>query len=86
MNYVYFDILPIRKFWETPSIHNMKNRFWAGLGSRPIHEKEIGVDYEQILRAFIYVFRGKKNFENITAPALKSFIEKKGFFKKFLFC
>ena len=34
---------------------------WAGLGSRPVHEKKkFGGDYEQLLRAFFLCFQGQK--------------------------
>jgi hypothetical protein len=26
---------------ELGHIYNMKNQFWAGLGSRPVHEKKV---------------------------------------------
>ena len=37
----------------------MKNQFWAGLGSRAVLvKKKFGADYEQLLRAFFFVFKG----------------------------
>ena len=54
----------------------MKNQFWACLGSQPIHEKKVGANYEQLLRAFFFMFSRDFFFENITASALKSCIEK----------
>ena len=45
-----------------PTFYDMKNQFWAGLGSRAVLvKKKFGADYEQLLRAVFYVFRGKKN-------------------------
>ena len=42
-------------------IYNMKNQFWAGLGSRASTvKKKFGADYEQLLRPVFYVFMGKK--------------------------
>ena len=42
-------------------IYNMKNQFWAGLGSRAVLvKKKFGADNEQLLRPVFYVFMGKK--------------------------
>ena len=62
-NYAHFQkIAQISSLWvfytdkETDEswdilIYNMKNQFWAGLGSRAITvKKKFGVDYEQLLR------------------------------------
>jgi hypothetical protein len=44
----------------------MKNQFWAGLGSLAVLvKKKLGAGYEQLLRAFFYVFKGNFFFENI---------------------
>ena len=63
----------------------MKNQFWAGLGSRAVLVKKFGADYQQLLRAFFFMFSGAKKIENIIASALKSCIEKK-VKKKFFSC
>ena len=45
------------------------------LGRLAILKKKLGADYEQLLRVFFHVFRGKKNlifFVNIVASALYS--------------
>ena len=58
-------------------IYNMKNQFWAGLGSRAVLvKKKFGADYEQLLRPVFICFHGekkKKNFahENIKKRASK---------------
>ena len=53
-------------------------RFGLDLGRLAVLKKRVWADYEQILRVFFHVFRGKKmlNFfkENIVASALKSYI------------
>ena len=47
--------------WVLGHIYNMKNQFWAGLSSRASTvKKKFGADYEQLSRAFFYVFMGKK--------------------------
>ena len=45
-----------------PIFYDIKNQFWAGLGSWAVLvEKKFGADYEQLLRTvFFYVFMGKK--------------------------
>ena len=41
---------------------DMKNQFWAGLGSRASTvKKKFGANYEELLRPVFYVFMGKKN-------------------------
>ena len=53
----------IREQMLVPTFYDMKNQFWAGLGSRAVLvKKKLGADYEQLLRAFFYVFKGKKKF------------------------
>ena len=41
--------------------YDMKNQFWAGLDSwaSKYMKKKFGADYEQLLRAFFYVFMDK---------------------------
>ena len=42
-------------------IYNMKNQFWAGLGSQASTvKKKFGADYEQLLRLVFLSFRGQK--------------------------
>ena len=41
-------------------IFNMKNQFWAGLDSRPVHKKSLGPIMSNVCGHFIYVFKGKK--------------------------
>ena len=73
-------------------IHDMKNQFWAGLGSRAILvKKKIEEDYEQLLRPVFFMFSWakdnfKKSFEYIVAYTLKNCIKtlKKKFGKYFL--
>ena len=48
-----------------PNIYNMKNQFWAGLGSRAsTWKKKFWADYEQLLRAFFLCFQGQKKKNN----------------------
>ena len=56
-----------------PTFYDMKNQFWAGLGSQAVLvKKKFGADYEQLMRAFFLCFQGqKKSFGNIIASALK---------------
>ena len=52
--------------------------FWAVWAAGPVLKKKFWADYEQLLRAFFHVFRGKKNvifFLNIVESALKSCIK-----------
>jgi hypothetical protein len=57
-------------------IYNMKNQFWAGLGSQAVLvKKKFGADYEQLLRPVFICFHGEKK-KNIVASALKNCIEK----------
>ena len=43
------------------NIYNMKNQFWAGLGSRSSTvKKKFGADYEQLFRPVFLCFRGQK--------------------------
>ena len=43
-------------------IYNMKNQFWAGLGSQASTvKKKFGADYEQLLRLVFLSFHGQKN-------------------------
>ena len=47
-------------------IYNMKNQFWAGLGSRASTvKKKFRADYEQLLRAVFLCFHGQANFSKI---------------------
>ena len=40
---------------------DMKNQFWAGLGSRAVLvKKKFGADYEQLLRPVFLCFHGQK--------------------------
>ena len=48
--------------WVLGHIHNMKNQFLAGLGSRASTGKKFGADYEQHLRAVFLCFQGQKIF------------------------
>ena len=42
-------------------IYNMKNQFWAGLGSQAVLvKKKFGADYEQLLRPVFLCFHGQK--------------------------
>jgi hypothetical protein len=42
-------------------IYNMKNQFWAGLGSWAVLvKKKFGADYEQLLRPIFLCFNGQK--------------------------
>ena len=54
-----------------------KMRFGLVLVHLAILKKKLGADYEQLLRVFFYVFRGKKKYlkKNIVASALKSCIK-----------
>jgi hypothetical protein len=41
--------------------YNMKNQFWAGLGSRAVLvKKKFGADYEQLLSIVFSCFHGQK--------------------------
>ena len=57
-------------------IYDMKNQFWAGLGSRAeLVKKKFGADYEQLLRPVFLMFSWTKNrfffFENIVVSAIE---------------
>ena len=58
--------------------YNMKNQFWAGLGSRPVHEKKSLGPIMSNFWVFLFLFSRAKKIE-IIASVLKSCIEKKLF-------
>ena len=72
-----------------PTFYNMKNQFWAGLGSRAVlMTKKFGANYEQLLRTVLLCFYGQKKIYIYCSIGTEKFHRKKAnfFLERVSFC